>query len=153
MSGGFHWTPEVEMRLRKLWVEERLSSPAIAIVLDPSGHLTRSAVFGKVSRLGLSGRSATSSGANLPADVGRPPKLRDEPKFIPIPPKPISEVLKQPQGRRILELCSNQCRFPLGNRLDHAKFFCGEPTPANSSWCATHRLEVFSMAQGRSRAI
>jgi hypothetical protein len=47
---------------------------------------------------------------------------------------------------RLWELKAGQCRWPLGNAFEPAKFFCGEPVKRGCSWCAEHRARAFTRA-------
>ncbi len=121
------WTEERLAELRRLWVEETLSSSEIAQRMG----ISRGTVMGKINRLGLLRHRGASS---LPA-------LQE-----PVPPLPASSgadmnAIEGPAshyaGRHptIFELRVRHCRCPLGGFREPAVFFCGKPAELPKPYC------------------
>jgi GcrA cell cycle regulator len=158
------WTEERVELLTKLH-REGLSCAQIAKRLH---GVTRNAVIGKVSRLGLNGaaapRKASAPGARKPPSVPRPPRApKPQPVEIasghfrtppvPKPPKPVSGPTQPPTAafrasafavtptaRHWLTRADGECRWPVG-----------EPeTPAEQmSCCAPSGIEHYCAGHAR----
>ena len=123
------WTGERVERLEKLW---HAGWSAAKIAVD-FGAFSRSAVLGKVHRLGLPSRER-------PAACPRPmPKPRTE-RIKPRDPRPLEILARKatpPQPEYVCvsidELKPHHCRFPLG---DSPVMYCGQQKIENSSYCA-----------------
>lgn len=142
MSG---WSQERIDVLTKLW-GEGVSAGAIARCL---GGVTRSAVLGKVHRLGLTPRATVSrTRASMRQTGGRNPHWRRQTKaaIAKAAPKPrrkptfSAEPLPNPQAplgptKTLIELGHNDCRFPFG---DGPFSFCGCPQEPGLPYCEAH---------------
>ena len=134
------WSEERIDALTKLW-REGLSASQVARQL---GGVSRSAVIGKVHRLGIAGREAPSRPIAL---VGRPasrprasaggtrrltaPKAA-RPAVLP------RAVFDAPATATIHTLTSHGCRWPIGEP-DQADFgFCGRLRDGSGPYCAGH---------------
>lgn len=139
-----NWTPEQEDQLKQLYAGG-VSYEKIAAAISPD--LTRSAVAGKIKRLGL-------VGANKQAHQRRPhKKTKNKPakKFVEskkIPgfgeskPLPKEDTTLQPL-RTYAELNRDECSWPYGDDPKSYRF-CGRPRTAISqdrlhSYCEHHR--------------
>jgi len=135
------WTPERVERLRALWREGR-SAEQIARELDHG--ISRSAVLGKVYRLGLSegrpGRSVARKRPRAPPRPQRSPSAvstrsgtgvtkNAEASSGPMPERPVD-------GPDILAVRRGQCRWPYGEPGADL-VFCGRPV-ARGAFCAAH---------------
>ncbi len=121
------WTDERLEELRRLWVEETLSSSEIARRMG----ISRGTVMGKINRLGLlRHRGAPSL-----------PMLQE-----PAPPLPASSGAdthttegfasqRISHHPTIFELRVRHCRFPLGSFREPAVFFCGQPAELPKPYC------------------
>jgi GcrA cell cycle regulator len=135
------WNDERIETLTRLW-REGLSASQVARHL---GGVTRSAVIGKVHRLGIAGREAPS---RPHAVVGRPasgrpraspggtrrhaapraPRLSVQPRV----------VFEAPATATIHTLTQHGCRWPIGEP-DQADFgFCGRLRAGAGPYCAGH---------------
>lgn len=153
------WTPERVETLTALW-EEGLSCREIATRL---GGVTRSAVIGKVHRLGLDGRENPSTPGSKRAapKVAKPPKPKKEPR-----PK-LVVANSAPEARiaftrawhplpgstpRPWEERGGGCKWPidvLGAEVMHA---CCEPREGDHpNYCRPHRLLSTSPAQAKAK--
>lgn len=151
----FSWTDEAVDALRRMWVTN-LRVPEIALILDPTGALSRNAVIGKAHRIGLRGTRPASSGgrpASSKPKKARAPRstqprrkrsyfvinnyLAEEDK--PLPFAGVEEVGAAPDsvGATLLDLEDNMCRWVID---DAAGIFCGAQVagPRGKPYCAYH---------------
>ena len=153
--GGFPWTREQVERLEALWREGH-AARAIGLAFGVS----RSAVLGKLSRLGMLGKPRI----RLPAvrllkteQVSKPrikppqkPQMRPNKRPLP-PPEPYQAPPPPPLppiGRfSLLDLRHNSCRWPNGERPDYR--FCGMPRVGESSYCSEHHAVAHSRGSQR----
>jgi GcrA cell cycle regulator len=135
------WSDERIEALTKLW-REGLSASQVARQL---GGISRSAVIGKVHRLGIAGREAPSRphalvgrGANRPrASAGgvrrqaapRAPRLAVQPRLV---------IFEAAATATIHTLTSHGCRWPIGEPDEAAFGFCGRLREGPGSYCAGH---------------
>ena len=126
------WTDSKVEQLKELWEQGSIATE-IAKVFDTS----RCSILGKVNRLNLTPRKRGCSSGNEHAT----------PKYKPneIPPSAIAE----PENPLTLEnLEFNQCRYPLGERNDPPKFFCGRNRHKHYSYCAYHVYVATKKVEG-----
>lgn len=163
------WTDERIELLKKLWAEG-LSARQIA---DQLGGITRNAVIGKVHRLGLSGRSATSAAAPV-----RAPKKRQDStlKMVAGEPRsakpgrtsketaenrapifevyvnpyiePVDEIVIPASERVTIEtLSEGQCKWPIGDPMSDDFHFCGRHQHGESVYCEFHTAKAYQPAR------
>ena len=135
------WSDERIEALTKLW-REGLSASQVARQL---GGISRSAVIGKVHRLGIAGRETPSRPQAL---VGRPPGRSRasaggvrRPSAPPAPrrtPAPRLMVYDAPATANILTLTPRGCRWPIGEPDQPGFGFCGRLQEGRGSYCAGH---------------
>ncbi|ATQ70282.1 GcrA cell cycle regulator [Methylosinus trichosporium OB3b] len=128
----------------RLWAE---GCTAAQIAAEIGGGITRSAVIGKVHRLGLPARERGVRTKAARAAIITPPPAqavkRPAEKAAPVVvarPAPVP-ALAPPVDcgetalvASILDLVEGQCRWPL------AAGFCGRPSAGGKSYCAHHAL-------------
>ena len=142
------WTDDRIGRLKKLWLEGRTAEQ---IARDLANGITRSAVLGKVHRMGLSaGRS------------GRPPKrLAAAPKPLRLAPtrfrpaQPIgapSEVAAEHGLVTLLSVRRCQCRWPFGEPGTADFSLCGQPV-TRGAFCASHAAIAYRPAADTPRTL
>ena len=135
------WTEQRINELEKLWAEG-LSASQIAGQL---GGVTRNAVIGKVTRLGLPKRRSTSRIYSKPKKAK--PKKRARTAggiFNPHTQPPPKEVLlpalkKEPIPENLIsfqDLKEGQCKYPYGNPKRGKFGYCGKPVALGKSYCA-----------------
>ena len=132
------WTDDRIGRLKKLWLEGRTADQ---IAPDLANGITRSAVLGKVHRMGLSagrpGRQATR-----PAAGPRPPRLnRPRPRA----PQPIAARPEVTMTRGLATLVSVrrcECRWPFGEPGAADFSLCGQPV-SRGAFCASHAAVAY----------
>lgn len=135
------WNEERTAALKKLWLEG-LSASQVARQL---GGVSRSAVIGKIHRLGITARE-TPVRARTPAVRVRPaPRARvaqSAPRPAPRSQIVVMEDLTPTAG--ILDLSIHSCRWPIGNPEAGDFGFCGRETPnKRASYCADHAQGAF----------
>ena len=116
------WTDSKVEQLKELWEQGSIATE-IAKVFGTS----RCSILGKANRLKLTPRKrGCSSGTERATPIYKP-------KEIP------SSAIAEPENPTTLEdLEFNQCRYPLGERNDPPKFFCGRNRHKHYSYCAYH---------------
>ena len=130
------WTEDRIDRLRTLWLE---GHSAARIARELGAGLTRSAVLGKVHRMGLSAGRPRPRGPSVV--VLSPP--RDRPT-----PTPVSEAIAGPaavpdQGRTtLLSVRRCECRWPYGDPRAEGFSLCGRPV-ARGAFCGPHAAVAY----------
>ncbi len=144
------WNEERTATLRKLWLEG-LSASQVARQL---GGVSRSAVIGKIHRLGITARETPVRPRTVAVRVSRQaPRAR---AAAPAQARPalrpqtaVMEDLTPTAG--ILDLSMHSCRWPIGNP-DAGDFgFCGRETASKrASYCPDHTQGAFRRFQSPS---
>jgi GcrA cell cycle regulator len=144
MNNGVLWSEDRVEILKTLW-DKGLSCSQIA---NEIGNVTRNAVIGKASRLGLSGRHGRLNQYSAVRARVRAKRLPQTKQtrfsgallFEPAPaPEPfVSRVISMPPlNLTLLDLAHGQCRYPV---TDDAPFlFCGHAQQKDSSYCPAHQ--------------
>ena len=133
------WTPERERKLKELWKIGHTASQIASII----GNTTRNAIIGKAHRLNLEARAISKKSA---------PKVQTENNITP-------EIKTQKLGRKakfkallldksfppenpvkLEDLTDDHCRWPLGEKLQPVKFFCGRKPTEKFVYCALHLM-------------
>lgn len=150
------WTEDRTAMLRTLWADG-LSASQIAGEL---GGVTRSGVLGKVHRLDLAGRIASSGTrrsrkSRAPGTTRkRAPKLIAEgPQVLPLPAEDPS-VIPLAQRKTILELENHHCHFPYGDPGNADFFYCGAAgadTRGGRPYCPGHQAIAYTPVPDRRR--
>lgn len=161
------WSEERSDRLRQLWADG-LSASAIAADL---GGVTRSAVLGKVCRLGLSNRQSrvhnvqqrrkpTRESDGCKRNGRRKAKPQSITRFLAIVNRhdpgmedslstPLIDDLAIPEAQRrsLLELDSKTCHWPIGDPAKPGFYFCGGLAVEGFPYCIQHsRLAYRALA-------
>ena len=141
------WTDDRIARLKTLWHEGRTAEQ---IAAELQNGISRSAVLGKVHRLGLSvGRPERPSVRKPP--VERAPKAAIRPPGPPeigadAPSAPRPSVDLPSGGFSLLSLRSGQCRWPYGDPGRNLSF-CGRPV-TRGAFCAGHAAVGYRTPSG-----
>jgi GcrA cell cycle regulator len=140
------WTAEQDEAAIAFW-HKGLSATQIAQAMRCG--ITRNAVIGRLSRLGLK-RTAASAPVRLtkpkpPPKRAAPPPPR--PMAPALPPKPV--VLAEPDlastVSNVVHLGAHMCKWPVGDPADAAFGFCGRASSGSGPYCETHH----AIGQGR----
>jgi len=139
------WTPENTLKLTTLWKEGRTAA-WIARALGPD--VSRSAVLGKVYRLGLArgpearrAPPATPRGAERRREdkpVARPAKRSSGPPKIRATARASTPIVTPSEPKAsILSVRRGECRWPYGRSGESGFGLCGRPV-ARGAFCAAH---------------
>jgi GcrA cell cycle regulator len=137
MSAVSFWTPDRVQTLIRLW-RDGLSASQIARAL--AGGVTRSAVIGKIHRLGLGGRARPSSPPARPRLEVRPrPKLPRAPAMRPPRTVAVEPASPPPEigSATVLTIRRGQCRWPIGEPLADSFSLCG-CAAVRGAYCSGH---------------
>jgi GcrA cell cycle regulator len=144
------WTEERIELLRRLWIED-FSASRIAAEL---GGVSRSAVIGKIHRLGLQGRGSPTSSLKRqckprlsqserrvwrPLSIGNA-ALKAEPEMLVKPePQPFPSVIVPIAKKLTLEkLTERTCKWPIGDPRKEDFHFCGHDSLEALPYCRYH---------------
>lgn len=151
------WTDKRIELLTKLWADG-LSASRIAAEL---GGVTRNAVIGKVSRLGLSGRASRAPRSTKSCAPSAKPARRSRHNMTrllaaanghdPGLADPAAEAVPFAQRRTILQLTADSCRWPIGDPGRPDFFFCGGNTVPSLPYCAYHARLAYVPVSDRRR--
>jgi len=136
------WTPEKEEKLKDLWKKGHTGSE-IANIL---GETTRNAVIGKAHRLNLPARSVSkrsSSKTNLEKNSApeiKNQKLGRKAKFRALL---LDENFEPENPTKLENLNDDLCKWPLGEKMTPANFFCGRKAMEKFSYCKLHVIYAF----------
>lgn len=150
------WTDAADAALREMWAQ-RLTARQIAdtLALGARPGCTRSAVIGRVNRLGLHRSTAAeirlaakkrlfTQTAQRARDAKRLARRAAAQKAPPAVAPPVAEAdvfaaLPPRAGVTFFDLREGQCRWPCGDHLDLSYLrFCGAEAPVGESYCAAH---------------
>lgn len=143
------WSEERTAVLKKLWLEG-LSASQVARQL---GGVSRSAVIGKVHRMGITVRETPVRPRT--SSIRSPNRLQVRSRTVretasapiaatPRAPRPADDLLPT---SGILGLDAHSCRWPIGNP-DQTDFgFCGREKLARGSYCDLHAQGAFRRFQ------
>ncbi len=146
------WTNERVARLRELF-HAGVSFSGIAKDL---GGVTRNAVIGKASRIGLPGRSERQPSAPRVPRVPRPLAAervvvrasRPAPVEVPTPVR--SAPVPCGPGLPLEKLSLTTCRWPIGPETGADQLFCGAVKPAEGgAYCEAHGRLALAAPNGR----
>lgn len=139
------WTDDRVQQLKALWTEGRSASQiARALNADGGESITRNAVIGKVTRLGLnaSGRKPGPKVARVGAYT-RPRIVREQP----IPEKAPPPFLT-PDGVPYTTLTIpylGACKFPYDKPdVEGGYIYCGHATDSGETYCGFHRSRCYT---------
>lgn len=139
------WSEERTATLKKLWLEG-LSASQVARQL---GGVSRSAVIGKVHRLGITvrevpARQRATTAVRAPSRLQMRRPARETTAAPRVAPRlaRTEEDLLPTSG--ILDLDVHSCRWPIGNPDGDDFGFCGRPKlTARGSYCEQHTAGAF----------
>lgn len=134
------WTREREIILERLW-KEGLSASQIARKMGQG--ISRNAVIGKVTRMGLAStaRPAKVYKRRKHLTITRTPAKRvaakkPKPKPLPPQPKPVTG------GIPFEDLTNTTCKWPITDSLPHR--FCGCKCAPDKPYCDEHAKHAYS---------
>jgi GcrA cell cycle regulator len=152
------WTEERVELLRKLWIEN-FSASRIAAEL---GGVSRSAVIGKIHRLGLQGRDQPISSLKrqckppLPRSERRPWRptsigntaLKAEPEMLGRPEaQPLPSAVPISKRLTVEKLTERTCKWPIGDPRKEDFHFCGHASLKAPPYCVYHARLAYRSAK------
>ena len=149
------WNTEREERLKKLWKKGH-SGSEIASILGEGA--TRNSVLGKAFRLKLEARSVSrrpaSKGNTETEKVNtqevKTQKLGRKARFKAL----LLDKNFEPENPTKLENLTNDlCKWPLGEKMEPASFFCGRKSLEKFSYCSLHILWAFTPKNAKEEDI
>lgn len=144
----FAWTDEAVATIRDLW-GKGFSASQIARRLD--GDVSRNAVIGKLTRLGLSGRSNKITRTYAPKtkmqrrSAAAKKARRTRERFEEARAVDVAAVIMPPEdvpigATTLTDMRQDQCRWPYG---DGPFLFCPEVRAQSMSYCLGHAQKAF----------
>ncbi|WP_309630349.1 GcrA family cell cycle regulator [Brevundimonas sp.] len=150
----YAWTDARIGRLKTLWLEGRT---AAQIAGELQNGISRSAVLGKVHRLGLSagrpGRPAVSQAAAPRPRIGRAmagPADRGAAGPASVPAEQAPDL--PTGGLTILTVRRGQCRWPYGDPAQAGFSLCGRPV-ARGAFCIGHAAVGYRTPPGGASSL
>lgn len=147
------WIDDRVERLKRLWLDG-LSASQVARQL---GGVSRSAVIGKLYRLGLAGKGGSTrrqggtrplSGAGAPRRVAM---LRPKQAAL---LRPVATMPDEPGlVRDLAALGQGDCRWPIGDPGSTDFSFCGRVVATCGPYCAAHRRLAYAPRPAGLRCI
>lgn len=154
------WNDEKIEKLKKLWAEGHSAGQIAGRMPGTS----RSAVIGKIHRLGLSGRATviklkstrkprlvSSKPAPQRSNAKSATRAAAVQKMFEAEPFQPSEELDVPlhQRKTVETLEEKSCRWPIGDPQDEAFHFCGADKVTGLPYCEFHCRKAFQPPQGK----
>jgi GcrA cell cycle regulator len=143
-STFFNWSAENIATLTKLWNDGHSAGEIVKVF---NGRVSRSAVIGKVHRLGLTGRSIIaqhhrSRPIAATRSVVRPTKAKP-PAPKPVGPpveaaEPLPDIDELYPTASLMTLGAGMCKWPIGDPRDEGFGFCGRLRPREAQYCPAH---------------
>ena len=136
------WTAEREEKLRQLWKKGH-SGSEIANIL---GETTRNAVIGKAHRLNLQARSKTrKSSSKVSREKDNTPEIKNQKLSRKARFKALllDKNFEEENPTKLEHLTDKLCRWPLGEKMEPATFFCGRKSVEKFPYCKLHLLYAF----------
>jgi len=133
------WTPEREKKLRELWKIGHTASQIASLL----GNTTRNAVIGKAHRLNLEARAVSKKSTlkvnkenNVKTEI-KTQKLGRKAKFKALL---LDKNFPAENPTKLEDLTDDHCKWPLGEKLEPASFFCGRKPIEKFPYCQLHLL-------------
>ena len=124
------WTDEKEAILRKMWKE---GASCLAVARELGGGFTRSAIAGKVQRLGLDKRRDDAPRAMRRKAAYFATNITKKKKFQAVAPTPAADTVPAEfRGLTFAQLEPWHCRYPRGEKAPY--LYCGAPK-VRDSYC------------------
>lgn len=149
-----HWT-DAEVEQIKVLFSSGLSASRISLRLG--SRRSRSAILGKLSRIGLLKGRVHREESEPKERTPRPPRTRSQPQLPKrVSPhmalaKPWRPLAPEPHRVTILQLSSTTCKWPIGDPGNEDFCFCGHGPRDGSPYCEYHARIAYRPLQERRR--
>ena len=145
------WTPEREEKLKELWKKGHTASQIAALL----GDTTRNAVIGKAHRLNLearvtSKRSIQKENTENNNVESKPQKLGRKARFKALL---LDKNFEAENPTKLENLTDNHCKWPLGEKMKPASFFCGRKPLEKFTYCKLHLLYAYQPKNAKEEDI
>ena len=147
------WTPEREERLKKLWTKGH-SGSEIAVLLGDGA--TRNSVLGKAFRLNLEARSVSrrsTSKGNIEKENTQEVKTQKLGRKARFKALLLDKNFEPENPTKLENLTDGLCKWPLGEKMEPASFFCGRKSLEKFSYCRLHILWAFTPKNAKEEDI
>ena len=142
------WTPENVELLKKLWAEGLSASQCAARL---PAYISRNAVIGKVTRLGINRSRDTQrvrhkrppNAFGLGNKKRKPPLRVVQPDADPFVPARDEVVIPRHERKTIQTLEPDDCRWPIGDPQHPDFHFCGKTKVAGLPYCDHHARRAY----------
>ena len=147
------WSLEKEEKLRLLWKKGH-SGSQIAQILG--NGVSRNSVLGKAFRLNLEARSvsrrSTSKGHTEKVNTQevKTQKLGRKARFKALL---LDKSFESEKPTSLENLTDDICKWPLGEKMEPASFFCGRKSLDKFSYCRLHILWAFTPKNAKEEDI
>jgi GcrA cell cycle regulator len=148
------WTDDVVEYIKQQWMDGKSAT----IIARAIGINSRSAVLGKLNRLGLIGKREIVKKVYRHVRKPRIPQnktvmgmrqssQRERIKAALSYDQAINIINKEPDVARVKfnDLQDHHCRYPIGDPVDENFGYCGDQKIAGISYCATHARRCFAV--------
>lgn len=164
-SGQAHvWPDEPVQILRQRWVEGYSASQISRELTEKGWRYSRNACLGKIHRLGLCSRGASTRPIYRKPTKRLSPSQRRKfsPRINPTPnyrPQPrleaelraIAALPPIDPTLDVLRLSAFTCRYPIGHPDREGFAFCGRTSDPEQPYCCEHRRLCYQPAKPRAR--
>ena len=139
------WTPEKEEKLKELWKKGHSGSEIANILADGT---TRNSVLGKAFRLKLETRAVskkTTIKVSSNTEKNNAPEIKNQKlgRKARFKALLLDKNFEQENPTKLEDLTDQLCRWPLGEKMEPASFFCGRKSLEKFSYCKLHVLYAF----------
>ena len=148
------WTDDVVEYIKKQWMDGKSAT----IIARAIGINSRSAVLGKLNRLGLIGKREIVKKVYRHVRKPRIPQnktvmgmrqssQRERIKAALSYDQAVNVIKKEPDVARVKfnDLQDHHCRYPVGDPVDENFGYCGDQKIPGISYCATHARRCFAV--------
>lgn len=136
------WSQNDVDTLKAMWAE---GSSCSVIARALGGGITRNAVIGKVTRLGLPPRAVMTRQAPA-ARAPRATSPTTRRVFKPMAEAPAPKQRDDGTAVTLLNARRSECRWPVGD-VSGEMPLCGCETEPGESWCAFHQTKVYQAGE------
>lgn len=170
--GGYRWDDAITDRLTELWKEGfSCSQIAAKLYAEFKFEISRSAVIGKLNRMGMKSNAEVTQFKNRQAQRRTRARAGKPDEHAPVAPKramsglflggggklapeePLPKEDAPPANlKSFAEIGPGDCRFIYGDTREPSHGFCPNPAVPGQSWCAHHIRRVFRTPEPVHRA-
>ena len=147
------WSLEKEEKLRLLWKKGH-SGSQIAQILG--NGVSRNSVLGKAFRLNLEARSASrkpTSKGNIEKENTKEVKTQKLGRKARFKALLLDKNFEPENPTKLENLTDDLCKWPLGEKMEPASFFCGRKSLEKFSYCRLHILWAFTPKNAKEEDI